>query len=180
MPLFGSERDAKFIRSINRELIHEIISIEVALYKISMADTDINLYNESSQKTYFAPVRLFALVEMSDTTMDDEDTGMNINQPVTFKFLRDDLKEYDVFIDEGDLLLYNGNFYEIDNINQIQFWMGRNPDTLLGNTEGRFNWQYGYNISIIVQTHLTKVSGLNLVENRSGINKLINKMPKNY
>ncbi len=179
MALFGSRRDAKLVRKLNRELVHRWISIEVALYKLSMNDTEINLYNESSQKTYFHPVKIFCIPDSGDITMNDVDTGMDVAQTLTFNFIRDDLKEKNIFIDEGDIIKFNGKYYEVDNLNENQFWIGRNDETLLGNVDKTFEYQFGYNVSVVAACHMTRLSHLNLVETRSGINKNVNKLPKN-
>ena len=60
MPLFGSRSDARLINSITRELFHNYISNEVELYKLALNETEVNLYGESNNKTYFQPIRLFS------------------------------------------------------------------------------------------------------------------------
>lgn len=152
--------------------MHSIISVEVAFYKLSIQDSRLTIYNEASSKQYFNPLRLFALVNKEDILMNDVDTGMDISQNVTFSFLRDDLKDIDLVISEGDIIKFNGKFFEVDNSSQNQYWMGRNPDTLLTNVENRTNLKFGYNITIKCQTHQTRISTLNLVEVRSGINTI--------
>lgn len=181
MPLFGSGRDAKFLRSISRELMQRLISQEIAFYKLALGETEINLYGESNKKVYYNPVRLFCLIAKEDTTMNDVDTGMDILQNVTFAFLRDDLKAIDVVPEEGDVIHFDERYYEIDNTQTTQYWMGRNQETFLMNTEGRGNREFGYNIAISCKTHLTRISQLNLTQVRSGINtiKSSNFLPKN-
>ena len=179
MARFGTTgRDALFLKHISKELINKVISVEVAFYKLSLNDTEITMYGESSKKVYFNPIRLFTLVSKEDVTMDDQDTGMNVNQNVVFSFLRDELKDYDIVPAEGDIIQFNANYYEIDNTNENQFWFGRNPETLPIVTEGRSNYEFGYNISVKCSTHLTRISNLNLVEVRSGITKIQN-IPRN-
>ena len=58
MAVFGSERDASLIKRLNRELINEIIDIEIAFYKLSLDDTEANMYDESDNKVYYSPVRI--------------------------------------------------------------------------------------------------------------------------
>lgn len=170
MPLFGSTKDALLVKHFSKELMRSIISVEVAYFKLSLEDSNITIYNESATKRYYSPIRLFALVNKEDTTMSDEDTGINVLQNVTFAFLRDDLKDIDLVAEEGDIIKFDERFYEIDNTKTTQYWMGRNDETLLLNTEGRGNYEFGYNITISCKTHLTRNSSLNLVEVRSGIN----------
>lgn len=161
--------------------MHRVISQEVAFYKLALPESEMNLYGESARKVYFHPIRLFVLISKEDMAVNDEDTGMNMTQNVVFSFLRDDLKEIDVIPEEGDIIASDGKFYEIDNVNDLQYWMGRNQETFLMNTEGRGNREFGYNISWKCETHLTRLSQLNLVETRSGINtnKTTNFLPKN-
>lgn len=162
-------------------MISDIISVEIAFYKLSLADSNVTLYNEATSKKFYQPVRLFCLVLKEDITMDDQDTGMQVNQLVTFNFLRDDLKDIDLVIEEGDIIKFNEKYYEIDNTTENQFWFGRNPDTLPITTEGRSNYGFGYNVSIKCSTHQTRVSQLNLIQVRSGLNtiKTNHTLPRN-
>ena len=56
MARFGSGRDSLFIKHISKEMINKVISVEIALYKLSLNDTEITIYNESSKKIYFNPI----------------------------------------------------------------------------------------------------------------------------
>ena len=47
MPLFGGSRDRAFIRRINNELLKRIIGVEVAVYKLAVAEMNSNLYGET-------------------------------------------------------------------------------------------------------------------------------------
>lgn len=138
--------------------MHSIISVEIAYYKLNLLESDITIYNESSKKSYFNPVRLFALVSKEDFTLNDVDTGLESAQNVVFSFLRDDLKDWDIVIEEGDIIKFDANFYEIDQCQTTNYWMGRNPDTLLLTTEGRSNGPFGYNVAIKCSCHLDRKS----------------------
>lgn len=181
MPLFSGKRDRILVRHLNRELIQRFISIECALYKLALPEMEINMYNESSKKVYYNPVRLFCLVNKDAATFNDVDTGLDTTQTVQFKFLRDDLRDVEVVLSEGDIIKYDGRYYEIDNTNEQQYWMGRNNETLPIEVEGRDNSSFGFNISIIAETHLTRLSQLNIVDIRSGVNsiKTSRTFPKN-
>ncbi len=170
MPLFSSGRDRLLVRHLSRELIHRFISIECALYKLALPEMEMNIYNESGKKVYYNPVRLFCLVNKDAATFNDVDTGLDTTQTLQFKFLRDDLKDINVVLTEGDIIKYDERYYEVDNTNEQQYWMGRNNETLPIEVEGRNNNSFGFNISIIAETHLTRMSQLNLVEVRSGVN----------
>ena len=181
MPLFGSRRDALFVKSISKELMQRFISNEIAFYKLALPEMEINIYNESNSKVYYNPVRFFSLISFDDTAMNDVDTGLDTSQTAIFSFLRDDLKDCEVVFEEGDIIKWDGKFYEIDNVRFNQYWMGRNPDNLLITTEGRSNdMGFGYNIAVRAEAHLTRLSSVQLVEFRSGINTIKTaNMPRN-
>jgi len=181
VPLFASNRESSLIKHFSRELLHRFISIEVALYKLALPETEVNLYGESQKKVYYNPVRLFCLVNKDQTDLVDVDTGVDVTQTVQFKFLRDDLKDCNIFLEEGDIIKFDEKYYEVDNMKTTQYWMGRNNETLPINTEGRGNREFGYNIAIVAQTHLTRISQLDLVEFRTGVNTNRNNhsIPKN-
>ena len=149
------------------------------MYKLSLEDTEMNIYNESGKKVYYNPIRFFALINKDDTTINDVDTGLDIAQTVQFKFLRDDLKCKNYVVTEGDIIKFDEKYYEVDNTKTTQYWMGRNNETIPNVTEGRTDRSFGYNIAIVAQTHLTRLSQLNLVEVRSSNNNPINYLPKN-
>ena len=171
MPLFGSARDAHLIRSLSRELMHDFIQTEVELYKLSLPDTETNIYGESGKKTYYQPVRLFSLITPEDSTSVDDDIGLNIARNVVYAFLRDDLKDNNVYVSIGDIIKWDSLYYEVDNLRIQQYWMGRNPDTLVAYNKGEVN-EYGYSVSIIAETHMTKLSGLDIVDARTGVNTI--------
>lgn len=158
--------------------MHKVISNEVAFYKLNLNETEITLYGESSKKVYNNPVRLFALINKEEMTTTDEDIGLNTTQNVTFSFLRDDLKDWQVVPHTGDIIKFDQNYYEIDNVTQQQYFFGRNPDTLLLTTEGRSNMEFGYNQTVKCSCHLTKRSPLQIEEIRSGIEQKLN-IPRN-
>ena len=45
--LFGSGRDFDLLVNINRELVHDLIEQEILYHKLSLEDTEVNLYGES-------------------------------------------------------------------------------------------------------------------------------------
>lgn len=77
----------------------------------------------------------------------------------------------------GDILEYNGEFHEIDNVSSSEFFAGKNPSRDLGFTLGE-RGEFGYNLSVICEAHVTRKSSLNIQQLRSGINKS-NHIPKN-
>lgn len=179
MPLFGSARDASLLRSVSRELIGKIISTEVEVYQLSLENTTINIYNEARQKTYFSPIRVGCIIRKEDKITSGDDYGLDYTRNVSFAFLRDDLKDINLVLSEGDIIQWDNKFFEIDNVKDSAYWMTRNPDTYTPWNLSEVP-EHGYSVSIIAETHETAIQ-LNIVDERSGINSnaVVNNLPKN-
>jgi hypothetical protein len=167
MALFGSSRDISFIKKINNELLDDIIQQEVDYYEYYLKDTkgkDVdNLYGEaSSQKTYYAPVRLTCLLERGDQTyVQDDQFGIDVTQQYTFRFLKPKLREIGLVPQGGDIIEVRGNYYEIDQVNENQFVVGRDND--YGKNVGP---EFGESLSIICTAHYTRVTRLQIEKAR--------------
>jgi hypothetical protein len=162
MALFGSSRDASLIRSLNKEMLHKYIDTEVLFYKLSLDATATNIYDETTSKVYSEATTLFSIVTLDDQTWTSDDYGMDSTQTSMFGFLRDDLVENDLVPEIGDIIEYKSRFFEIDNVNENQFFAGKDPDNWFGGSS------HGYNTSIVCQTHMTRQSKLNIVKTRFG------------
>jgi hypothetical protein len=177
MALFGSARDASLVRTVNRELINNLIDTEIGFYKLSLEDTQANMYDEADNKIYYSPMRINCLVQKDEKTTIGEDSGFDMTRTGVFAFLRDDLKDKNIIIEEGDCLEWDNEFYEIDTVGSSQYFSGRNPDTDLGFTLGDRD-EFGLSIAVLCQAHVTRRNRLNIQEVRSGINKP-NSIPRN-
>lgn len=150
MPRFVTERDFQFFQHINREIVVDVVDVEVVLYKIINDIVSINIYGESTEKTRYRGISLNALIKYPKRMAETEaGFGFDTNQQeVEFRFVRKILQDVNVYPDIGDIIKYNENYYEIDNINDVQLIANR-PE---------------YNHNIICQAHLTRRSGINLEE----------------
>jgi len=177
MALFGSARDASLIRSVNRELINRLIDTEVGFYKLNLNATRTNLYNESDNKVYYAAVKMNAIIQFDDKARTSDEYGLDYTRTATYSFLRDDLKDRNIVIEEGDIIQYNNEYFEIDNVSSTQYWSGRNPSADIGYITGE-RGEFGYSVAIRCETHVTRRNRLNIEEVRSGINRP-NDIPRN-
>lgn len=150
MPRFVTERDFRFFQHINREVISDIIDVKVVLYKIVVDTVSVNIYGESTEKTRYKGITIDAVVKYAkQSPSGDDGFGFDATQQdIEFRFARKLLQDVDVYPETGDIIAYNENFYEIHNINEAQLIASR-PE---------------FNHSIICEAHLTRRSGLNIVE----------------
>lgn len=169
MALYGSSRDVSFIRKINRELLHNIISQECAVYKLKLAETKVNMYGEASNgKIYDTPVLLNALIEVQGSTSPTSDLGVNFDWPVKFFFLRDDLEDANLKPETGDIILYQESYWEIDNTNARQFFAGKDPDYPYepNNPLNPGLENFGWNVSLICDCHYVPSDRVNISRTR--------------
>lgn len=151
---YFSEKDINFINSINDELLGDVIQTEVSIYQLCPEKTSINIYGESDPsggKMYFPAVEIICLIDRADITTDADDFGPERKQNVAFKFMEKDLQAVDLFPQTGDVIFFNDRYHEIDDVVQEQF-LGGQPDK---------------SFSIIVNTHYTSLSKVDLVERQS-------------
>ena len=178
MALFGSDRDMSLFRRVNRELINRIIDTEVLLYKLNLEQTDTNLYGEADRKTYYHPPRVHCLVARDGRTSAGDDYGIDTQRTATFAFFRPDLVDKNVIIQVGDILHWDGEYYELDNQTNAQDYVaGKEETTDLGVTLGE-RGIFGMDVSIIFEGHATRMNAINIEPVRTGINK-INYKPRN-
>ena len=177
MALFGSARDANLIRSVNRELINKYIDTEVGFYKLNLESTKTNLYDESDNKVYYGVMKINSIILRETRTQQADDFGIDYTRPVTFGFVRDDLKDKNIIIETGDVIEYNGEYHEIDRVSASEFFAGKNPSRDIGFNLGDRD-EFGYSVSVVCETHVTRRNRLNIEEVRSGINKP-NNIPRN-
>jgi hypothetical protein len=118
MSRFLLERDVRFFRDISRELVDDVISTAVVLYKLIIEESKTNLYGESLNKTYYTPVQLDCIIERSDTSVQYEGFGADKNQTVEFRFNKFSLKDIGFYPEIGDIIFHNDGYFEIDDVNE--------------------------------------------------------------
>jgi len=173
MPLFHGKRDASLIHKLNVELVSDIIDTRVGLYKLSIQDTKTNIYNESDKKIYFSPLLIPALIDYQAQTYEGTEFGTDYTQLCNFAFIREYLKEAETFVEVGDVIEYNGEWWEIDSVQENEYFGGKNPEYSFA-TE-----KWGYNVSIIASSHLTRRSRIHIEEFRPAVIKNTNDLPSN-
>jgi hypothetical protein len=127
MGRFGLQRDIRFFRDISRELVDDVISTAVVLYKLIVEESKTNLYGESLNKTYYKPVQLDCIIERSDASVQYEGFGADKTQTVEFRFNKFSLEGVGFYPEIGDIIFHNEGYFEIDNVREDQLIGGR-PD----------------------------------------------------
>ena len=148
MPKFISERDVAFLKGIAREVVDVVIQNAIVLFKVNLNETKVNLYGEAINKTWYPGVQMYALINKEPETANYEGFGPDANQNVEFRLDRYMCEEKNAYPEIGDVIFFDGSYYEIDNTNEIQF-VGGQPDN---------------NFSIVCSAFVVNKTGLNIEE----------------
>ena len=151
MSKFVSQRDVTFFKGIARELVDEVIQTALVLFKLNINETKVNIYGESTNKTWYPGVEVFGLIDKDPESVTYEGFGSDTNQIVVFKLDRWMLEEKEIYPEVGDIIFWNSGYFEIDNTNEVQLVGGQTYN----------------NFSIVCTTHMVPKSSLNI---ESGIN----------
>ena len=165
MPLFGGNRDISLFRTMNKELINDIIQTEVGFYKFVLQDSETNVYGESDKKVYYEPMLIPTLITREDQAWSETDFGPDSTQQMTFAFLRATLVEKNLVPEIGDIVLYNNDYFEFNSIVENQFFVGKNPDYSMNEDTDNF----GVSLSIICKASKSRIEQLKTIPFRSGI-----------
>jgi hypothetical protein len=162
MAIFGSLRDIDTFKIISKELVNDVISQQIGYYKAVLKDTLSNLYGESLNKSFIGPILLNCLIERGDFTAPVDEFGPDVLRDVTFRFLRDDMIQANVYPEIGDVVMYNELYYQVDNVNENQLIVGK--DNNYSYSDGLEN--FGSDYSVILTTHYTRGDKLGITQQR--------------
>ena len=197
MALFGSARDISMFRHVNRELLNEIIDTRCDIFKNSIFDSKENLYGEALRKVYKPGVRVAGLINNEGKEMVSAEYGPDYNRQVIFSFLRDDILDLEgsgadnsnapnaneqsanVYIEVGDVIYWDKQYFEIDQVSSGQYLFGKNPESSLPQSASGVGAEgsetgFGASWSVVCTTHVMRKSKINTLENvRSGYDEYV-------
>ena len=162
MALFGTTRDVTMFKGISVEFVHNVATQQIGYYKVILPATQPNVYGEAFVKEYIGPVLLNCLIDRGDFTTVTDSFGPDSRREVTFRFLKDDLVVANVVPETGDIIMYNELYYEVDNPNENQLIVGKDP--AYAYSDGLQN--FGSSFSIILNTHMTSPERLGITQQR--------------
>lgn len=141
-----NQRDFEFLIKLNKEVVDKLVDTTVIIYKLHQTLTKTNSYGEATSKTWYSGVECPAIIDLADPSPAEALQTVDVDQKCTFAFLRRELEERVVYPEQGDIILYDNQYYEIHQVTETQFVTGRAEMKL----------------SIVVETHLTRNTTLQL------------------
>ena len=86
-----------------------------------------DMYGEAVEKTYLSPIRVYALIKFDEeATSYMEGMGIDADSVITVNFHRRRLTEdQDLYVREGDFILYGKTYYEIVKLSEPRKLFGQ-------------------------------------------------------
>ena len=148
------QKDIDTFDKFNKELVGDlysgqdgVINQQVVIYKLSVYDTETNMYGETADgKVYKPGVQVTALIDAEDQTTTTDEFGPDLQQNAIFSFIRQSLVDISYVVEIGDII-----DWEVSSISENQ---------LIGG-------QTDYNHSIVCNTFLNRIAHLNIERVRS-------------
>ena len=131
-PLFLGKKERDLVKQVNDELIEKVIGQQILYYSIDMERTDFHdMYGEAIEKTFLPPLRVYALVNVDEeATSYLSGVGTDSDSVITVNFHRRRITEdQDVFVRQGDFILYGKIYYEIVKLSEPRKLFGQVDQT---------------------------------------------------
>ena len=162
MALFGGMRDAKFLAAVNSELLNSIIDTEIEFFKLIIGASNSNMYGEAEAKSYYDSILIPCLITKETKTATMDDYGHTYTRSAQFAVSRDILEKADFYPEVGDIIFWDNEYYELDNVDANQYFAGKNPDTWPNGSN------HGYSVSVVCDAHATRQTPLGIKNIRKG------------
>jgi len=125
-PFFLPQKEINLIDSMNEELIDEIVGQSVDIYKVSIDNTDENIYGESTTKYYEVGFRVNCLINFEEPEVTQDEFGADINSNIELYFQRNNLSSgsLNFYPETGDIVDWNDFYWEINGTTEPQLFAG--------------------------------------------------------
>ena len=127
-PLFTGQKERDLVKQVNDELIERVIGQTIIYYPIDYNSTNFHpLYGEAVRKNFLPPIRVLALIEWEGIQSNYVDKfGLDKTSSITIHFHKRRLTEdQDLFVREGDFVLYGDLIYQIMTLNEPKRLFGQ-------------------------------------------------------
>ena len=147
-PFFVPQKEIDLIDVMNEELIDEIVGQTADIYKISVENTEENMYGESTTKYYNDGFRVNCLLAFDAPNVEQDEFGADINTNIDMYFHRTTLSDAGFYPEIGDIVDWNNFYFEINSVTEPQLIAGH----------------YGFSHQIKVTAHRSRLSSLQIEE----------------
>jgi hypothetical protein len=126
-PLFTGKKETNLVKQVNDEILERVVGQQVIYFPVSVPHSNFHeLYGESVNKTFLPPIRVFASVDWQGSETTTSNYGIDRKSSIEVKFHKRRLSEdQNLFVREGDFILYGSILYEIATVGQPRLLFGK-------------------------------------------------------
>lgn len=131
-PLFLGKKERDLVKQVNDELIERVIGQDILYYPISTVHTNFHpLYGEAIKKNFLPPIRVYVLIDWEGNATTVTKYGLDRTYSLTCHFHKRRLTEdQDLYVREGDFILYGDEYYEIAILSEPKQLFGQDEHML--------------------------------------------------
>ena len=129
-PLFVGKAERDFVKQINDEVIEKVIGQQILYFPIDRTVTNYHpLYGEAINKNFLPPVRVYSLIEYTDSTRVQQEYGFDNTYNITVHMHKRRLvQDQNLFARLGDFVQYDQMFFEIVDIFEPRYLFGQDHE----------------------------------------------------
>jgi len=126
-PLFTGAKEGALVKQVGDELLERVVGQQIVYFPVSVPHSNFHdLYGESINKTFLPPIRVFAAVDWQGSETTTTNYGIDRKSSIQVKFHKRRLTEdQNLFVREGDFVLYGTILYEIVTVGQPRLLFGK-------------------------------------------------------
>jgi len=119
-PLFTGKKEKDLVKQVTDELTERVVKSEIVYYPISLKHSNFHsLYGEAVDKSFLPPVHVSAYVDWQGAQTVATNLGIDKRSTIAVHFHKRRLTEdKNLFVREGDFILYGKHNYEIVSLGQ--------------------------------------------------------------
>ena len=126
-PFFVPKKEISLIDALNEEFIDELVGQTVDIYKVSVDNTETNVYGEAvggGAKTFRKGYRVNCLILFNEPEVEMTDFGTDNNNSIEMYFLRNSLDGTNFYPEVGDVVDWRDIYFEINGVTEPQLIAG--------------------------------------------------------
>jgi hypothetical protein len=126
-PLFTGAKEGALVKQVGDEILERVVGQQIVYFPVSLPHSNFHeLYGESINKTFLPPIRVFAAVDWKGSETTNTNYGIDRKSAIDVKFHKKRLTEdQNLFVREGDFVLYGTVLYEIATVSQPRLLFGK-------------------------------------------------------
>ena len=126
-PMFTGKKEKDLVKQVNDEIIERVVGQTVLYYPVSLEHTNYSeIYGEAIEKNFLNPIRVHALVKFDSQDTTTTPFGIDRVEKITVNFHKRRLTEdQDLFVREGDFVLFSDKYYEILTLTEPRWLFGQ-------------------------------------------------------